>query len=197
VTSIATTSPLGGGTITGTGTLTCTTCVVASSPGAGLAHFAGSTQTVTSSAVVPGDLSTAANTHGIGWRIGADNGSTLVTADIQPQKSFAQFIVTGTLNTIIVKADAGASTIQLAYRHTGSTTNYTSAVMTPATVGGIADKVVCSNTGGTAINIDGVSVTCGTLAASTMTQGDSVESVGGTADATTKRLSVTMIYTTN
>lgn len=51
VTNIATTTPLGGGPITGTGTLTCTTCVVASSPGVGLAHFAGSTQTVTSSAV--------------------------------------------------------------------------------------------------------------------------------------------------
>lgn len=51
VTSVATTSPLGGGTITSSGTLTCTTCVVASSPGSGIAHFAGSTQTVTSSAV--------------------------------------------------------------------------------------------------------------------------------------------------
>ncbi len=51
VTSIATTSPLSGGTITTTGTLSCPTCVVASSPGVGLAHFAGSTQTVTSSAV--------------------------------------------------------------------------------------------------------------------------------------------------
>jgi hypothetical protein len=51
VTSIATTGPLGGGTITTSGTLTCTTCVVASSPGVGIAHFAGSTQTVTSSAV--------------------------------------------------------------------------------------------------------------------------------------------------
>lgn len=51
VTSVATTSPITGGTITGTGTLACATCVVASSPGVGLAHFAGSTQTVTSSAV--------------------------------------------------------------------------------------------------------------------------------------------------
>lgn len=51
VTSIATTAPIGGGTITTTGTITCTTCVVASSPGIGIAHFAGSTQTVTSSAV--------------------------------------------------------------------------------------------------------------------------------------------------
>lgn len=56
VTSIATTSPIGGGTITSTGTITCTTCVVASSPGVGLAHFAGSTQTVTSSAVIGADM---------------------------------------------------------------------------------------------------------------------------------------------
>ena len=34
-----------------TNTVTCSTCVVASSPGVGLAHFAGSTQAVTSSAV--------------------------------------------------------------------------------------------------------------------------------------------------
>jgi trimeric autotransporter adhesin len=51
VTSIATTSPITGGTITTTGTIACATCVVASSPGAGIAHFAGSTQTVTSSAI--------------------------------------------------------------------------------------------------------------------------------------------------
>jgi hypothetical protein len=51
VTSIATTSPITGGTITTSGTVACPTCVVASSPGAGVAHFAGSTQTATSSAV--------------------------------------------------------------------------------------------------------------------------------------------------
>lgn len=51
VTNIATTSPLGGGPITTTGTLTCATCVVSTSPGVGIAHFAGGTQAVTSSAV--------------------------------------------------------------------------------------------------------------------------------------------------
>lgn len=51
VTSIATTSPITGGTITTTGTIACATCVSASSPGAGIAHFAGSTQAVTSSPV--------------------------------------------------------------------------------------------------------------------------------------------------
>ncbi len=38
----------GTNTWTAVGTLACATCVVASSPGAGIAHFAGSTQTVTS-----------------------------------------------------------------------------------------------------------------------------------------------------
>ena len=40
----------------------CPTCVVAASPGAGIAHFAGSTQTVTSSAVVEADQTLADNT---------------------------------------------------------------------------------------------------------------------------------------
>jgi hypothetical protein len=51
VTSIATTAPLGGGPITTTGTLTCATCLVASSPAVGILHVAGATQTATSSAV--------------------------------------------------------------------------------------------------------------------------------------------------
>lgn len=63
VTSIATTSPITGGTITSTGTIACATCVVSSSPGAGIAHFAGSTQTVTSSAV---DLSGSDVTGNLG-----------------------------------------------------------------------------------------------------------------------------------
>lgn len=51
VTNVATTSPITGGPFTTTGTIACATCVVASAPGVGLAHFAGSTQTVTSSLV--------------------------------------------------------------------------------------------------------------------------------------------------
>ena len=65
VTSVATTSPIAGGTITSTGTLSCPTCIVApASPSAGVGHFAGSTQTITSSAVTPSDA--AGNTSGSG-----------------------------------------------------------------------------------------------------------------------------------
>ncbi len=51
VTSVATTAPITGGTFTTTGTIACATCTTASSPGAGIGHFAGSTQALTSSAV--------------------------------------------------------------------------------------------------------------------------------------------------
>jgi hypothetical protein len=76
VTSIATTSPITGGTITTAGTIACATCVVATSPGAGVAHFAGSTQTVTSSAVTPSDAT--GNTTGSGNFV-LSNSPTLVT----------------------------------------------------------------------------------------------------------------------
>jgi hypothetical protein len=59
VTSIGTTSPITGGTITTTGTIACASCVTSSTPGAGVAHFAGSTQAVTSSLIVNADITAA------------------------------------------------------------------------------------------------------------------------------------------
>lgn len=44
VTSIATSSPIAGGTITSTGTISCPTCLTATSPSAGLAAFSGGGQ---------------------------------------------------------------------------------------------------------------------------------------------------------
>lgn len=61
VTSIATTAPITGGTITSTGTIACATCTTSTAPGAGVAHFAGSTQDLTSSAVALGDVATQSN----------------------------------------------------------------------------------------------------------------------------------------
>jgi hypothetical protein len=55
--NVNTTSPItGGGDLSADRTIACASCVTASSPGAGIAHFAGSTQAVTSSAVVQGDV---------------------------------------------------------------------------------------------------------------------------------------------
>lgn len=73
VTSVATTGPITGGTITTTGTIACATCVTSSSPGAGVAHFAGSTQAVTSSAIAPADLSSV---QGNGTKVQLSTGTT-------------------------------------------------------------------------------------------------------------------------
>jgi len=51
---VTTSSPL-----SGTTSLSCPTCIVASSPGVGIAHFAGSTQTATSSLIVAADITSA------------------------------------------------------------------------------------------------------------------------------------------
>jgi hypothetical protein len=56
VTSVLTVAPLSGGPIGTTGTISCPTCVTSSSPGAGIAHFAGSTHAVTSSLIVAADI---------------------------------------------------------------------------------------------------------------------------------------------
>jgi hypothetical protein len=57
VTSVATTYPITGGPFSTTGTAACPDCAFSVSPGAGIAHFAGGTQALTSSAVVDADLS--------------------------------------------------------------------------------------------------------------------------------------------
>ncbi len=82
--AISTTSPLaGGGDLSANRTLTCATCVVASSPGAGVAHFAGGTQTVTSSAVAVADVAAVLKTRQETFVIGSDGGPVLVDSDDQ------------------------------------------------------------------------------------------------------------------
>lgn len=118
VTSVGTSSPITGGTITSTGTIGCATCVVASSPGAGLAHFAGSTQTVTSSAVnlasadVTGTLPLSnivalplSCQPGIGDGLNAIPAGTYLTTSCRNETG-----QTWTLTAIRCVADAGSST---------------------------------------------------------------------------------------
>lgn len=128
--------------------------------------------------------------------LGDQSGPPLTTAQIQPQYSQCYTDVGYTVYQIIVSVDSGASTVQLGYRHSSGSsptvTNYTSSALAlaPAAVTNITDNVACANTGGTAITIDGVSVTCSTLVTGTWNAGDMIETSGGTADGTTKRMSI-------
>jgi hypothetical protein len=124
------------------------------------------------------------------------SGSALATADIQPQHSECDISQDWTVTTVIVYVDAGASTVQVGYRNNGSTTAI-SPVLTPATVSGITDPVACANTGGTAITLQGHSVTCSTLSNTALTAGDAIETIGGAADTTSKKMSVFTRITVN
>lgn len=94
VTSIATTSPITGGTITSTGTIACASCVTSSSPGAGIAHFAGSTQAVTSSSVVSADLNittTSCTAPAVITAIGATGTGTCTTIPLTQNSQSAAY----------------------------------------------------------------------------------------------------------
>ena len=86
--------------------------------------------------------------------------------------------------------------MQLGYRHNGSTTAITP-TLTPASVSGVTDHVACANGSGAALTIEGNSVTCSTLTNTMLSAGDFVETIGGAADGTTKRMSITMTFTPN
>lgn len=149
VTSIATTSPITGGTITTTGTIACATCVVASSPGVGIAHFAGSTQTVTSSAV-----SLTADVTGV---LPVANGGTNATAFTQGSVVFAGASGTYTQDNANFFWDTtnhrlGVGTTSPAYPIQANFTDTTATSL----IGTIRANYVSNNATGTRATADGI-----------------------------------------
>ncbi len=215
VTSVATSGPISGGAITASGTISCPTCVTGGSLTSGqLLKGAGSqglqTADLTGDVTTAGGIATTIAANAVTSAkmavvntmrtcvvvLGANNGAALATGDIQPQGSQCDLSSAATAVQVTVMADAGASTVSLGYRHSGSTTAITP-VLTPAAVGGVTDKVACANTAGTAVTIEGSTVTCSALTNTALAAGDWVETVGGTADGTSKRLSISLRYTVN
>jgi hypothetical protein len=128
---------------------------------------------------------------------GTDDSTTpLTTANIQPQRSQCLINEAATLQSIVVMNKSGAASVQVGFRH-GTTTTSLSGVLTPATVAGITDTVACANTGGTAMTITGVSVTCSILTNTTLAAGDVLETVGGAGDGTTVRQITHVTWTEN
>jgi hypothetical protein len=123
--------------------------------------------------------------------------SALITANIQPQGAVCPIDTSGTVTGITVLGNAGASSIQVCWRHTTSGTssasNLTSSAMTLATVSGLHDVVALAGV----TSVQGVTgISSAGITNSTVTAGDWFETCGGTADGTTKRISVQIQWTT-
>lgn len=203
VTSVATTSPITGGTITGTGTIACATCVVASSPGAGVAHFAGSTQTVTSSAIVGSDMTNntvtstqmaVVNNRRVCALPVGDGTNTVVSGDYSPFKVGRCIIpYAATIVEVFAQSDAGTPSFQLQRRVGASTvTDILSGAL--ATAG---TTKVCAKTGTSATCIDGTTSSGSiTISTTSLSAGDILEMKSGTA-STEKRTDVFVVYTVN
>jgi hypothetical protein len=92
------------GITTATGNATCATCVTSSSPGVGIAHFAGSTQAVTSSAVVAADITNATITH-------TQTDSTFPTLVASGTSAMGTGAITsGTCATVVTTTATGTAT---------------------------------------------------------------------------------------
>jgi hypothetical protein len=141
-------------------------------------------------------LSTAKNTRVCTLNYGDKSGAALTTAQIQPQDAQCDIPYASTVTLVIVYVDAGASTVQVGYRDSGSPTAITP-TLTPAAVSGITDPVACANVGGTAVTLQGHSVTCSSLTNTALTAHDVIETIGGTADGTSKHMMVAIESTVN
>ncbi len=178
------------------------TVVNASSPAAGIAHFAGSTQTVTSSTIATADIAgnavtsakmAVANTYRVcDIPVNDTSGSAITNAQLGPQSRVCMIPASSTIVELDVNADAGTPNVIVGRNHAGTITNIVSSALATAGSGGIA----CSNTGGTT-GLNGVTACSSTLQNTALNAGDYLELVSGTAGGTAKFFVAHVIYTVN
>ncbi len=180
----------------------CTHCTTSTSPGAGVAHFAGSTQDMTSSLVATGDMAANAvtsaktavvNTYRVcDIPVGDTSASALTNAQLGPQSRVCFVPAASTIVEMDVNADASTPNVIVARNHSGTIANIVSGALATAASGGIA----CTNTGGTT-GINGATTCTNTLQNTSLSAGDYLELVSGTAGGTAKFFVVHVVYTVN
>lgn len=204
-------------------TVTSTTCLLhdsglvtsnvvnASSPGAGVAHFAGSTQTVTSSTIATGDIAANAVTsaklavvntyHVCDIAVGDTSGSAITDAQLGPQKHICKIPTAATVVEIDVDSDAGSPQ---AIVGRGRCTTFTSNTCSAETIVNLVSSALavssgfekCSNTGGTT-GLDGGTTCSSTLQNTGLSAGDWIQLVSGTAGGTAKFFAAHIVWVIN
>jgi hypothetical protein len=181
VTSITATAPVVATPtpITGVGVLSCPTCLTA----------------------VPSQYTY----HTCTVVVGTDNGSALANADLGPQTNQCKINAAGTLSEITLSVDNASSTtsIQVRKRHcatftAGSCTAFTltnllSGVLAAAST---AAADACAKSSTSATCLDGTTSSSSvTISTTALGQGDWLELTSGTADATTRRATISFTWT--
>jgi hypothetical protein len=121
--------------------------------------------------------------------IGDTSGAALTSAQLGPQSRACYIPAAATILEMDVNADGGTASVIVGRNHAGTIANIVSAALATAASGGIA----CSNTGGTA-GINGVTACSGTLQNTSLSAGDYLELVSGTAGGTVKFFVVHIVY---
>jgi len=123
---------------------------------------------------------------------GVSTGAAITNAQLGPETRQCYIPFAATILEMDVSADAGTPNIIIGRNHAGTIANIVSSALATAGSGGIA----CSNTGGTT-GLDGAT-TCGsTLQNTSLSRGDYLQEVSGTAGGTAKAMSVHVIYSSS
>jgi len=115
--------------------------------------------------------------------------SALTNAQLGPQSRLCYVPDTAIITEIAVAADGGTPNVIVGRNHAGTISNLVSSALATAAGGGIA----CSNAAG-AVGRDGATTCSGTLQNTTLSPGDYIELVSGTAGGTAKLMTIHVIY---
>jgi hypothetical protein len=123
--------------------------------------------------------------------IGDESSSTAITnAQLGPQKRLCYVPAAATVIEMDVAADQGTPQVIVGRNHAGTIANIVSAALATAGSGGIA----CSSTGGTT-GLDGATTCTNTLQNTSLSAGDYLELVSGTAGGAALLMTIHVIYT--
>jgi len=124
--------------------------------------------------------------------VGDTSGSAISNGQLGPQSRICFIPAAATIVELDVNADGGTPNVIVGRNHAGTISNIVSSALATASSGGIA----CSNTGGTT-GLNGVTTCSSTLQNTSLSAGDYLELVSGTAGGTAKFFVAHVVYTVN
>lgn len=122
--------------------------------------------------------------------VGTDDGAVLTDSNLGPQGDQCYVPYGATVVEVMVTGNTGTPNVIPGRNHLGTIVNLVSSALATAASGGRA----CSNTGGTT-SLDGSTTCAATLQNTSISQGDFLDLVSGTAGGTAARMTIAITFT--